>query len=357
MTKITGIIFLCLSIVLFIPLVSKGQTTDCSSNYEKALLLYNKGIADSALRVLQPCLENKRNLKSLSKETSGRIFRLAALSSIMTGNPGDAEKYVKQMLEFLPDYKNSKNEGDIMEFSLMLDKVTAIPSLRVSIEAGINIPFSKITKQYSNYQAVAGSASLNSSAGYIFGISCEKMLTKKFSLEAGVEIGRYKFKYSVKGVSEGQIVYNQNINSIEIPVIARYYFTDSRFRPYVEGGVAGRLLPGSSDKSDIYGKYRLTNSSGSDKILTTFLTNIEYFNMAFGAGAAYDLKKISIRLDIRYNQSFANKNLTSGFDKIGGYSDIPPTEKFYYTNDINLISFNNLQISLGLVYNLRYKVF
>jgi hypothetical protein len=343
--------------VLFTPFCIKGQTVDCSSNYEKALILYNRGMADSALSVLQPCLGNKRSLISLPDETRGRIFHLAALSSIMTSNPGDAEKYIKQMLEYLPDYKNGKNEGDLMEFNLMLNKVTAIPSLRISITGGINLPFAKITKQYSNYQAMAGSPSLRSSIGYLFGISCEKMLTKRLSLEAGAEMGQYNFKYSVKEESSGQIIYNQNITSIEIPVIGRYYLMGGRFRPYIEGGIAGRFLLNASDKSNAYGKYWLANSSSQNQILTTFFTDIEYVNLVAGAGAAFDLKKFSLRFDIRYNQSFKNKSLVSRFDNIGGYSDIPATEKFYYSDDINLISLRNLQVSVGLVYNLRYKVF
>jgi hypothetical protein len=44
----------------------------------------------------------------MSKETRARIFRLAALSSIMTGNPTEAEKYSRKMLINQPDYKESK---------------------------------------------------------------------------------------------------------------------------------------------------------------------------------------------------------------------------------------------------------
>jgi hypothetical protein len=261
------------------------------------------------------------------------------------------------MLKYLPDYKNNKNEGDLMEFRLMLDKLTAIPSFKISLLAGFNTPFSEIKKQFSNYQALEGSASLSNSVGYIFGISGEKMLARRLSLEAGVEIAQYKFKYSVEEESSEQIIYNQNITSIKVPVIVRYYITEGRFRPYLEGGIAGRFLLNPSGKSDTYGKYWFTNSDSQDKILTTFFTDIEFVNLVVGTGAEYELKKFSLKLDIRYNQSFKGKSQLSRFDNIGGYSDIPPTEKFYYTDDINLISFNNLQLSLGLIYNLKYKVF
>jgi hypothetical protein len=357
MKKTKSIIVLCLTMFLFMPIIIKGQITDCSSNYEKALLLYNKGMADSALRVLQPCLDDKKMLKNLSDRTIERIFRLAALSCIMTANPDDAEKYVKKMFEYQPYYKNSNNEDDLMEFRLMLDKFTVVPSLRACISGTIRFPFSDITKQYSNYQVVAGSPSLSGSNGYLFGLSCEMMISKRLSIETGAELGQYNFKYSVTEKPSEQINYSQYVTSIEIPVIARFYVTSGRFKPYIEGGIAGRFLLNSSFKSDDYGKYWLTNSSNSGKILTTFIADIEYVNLVAGAGTAYDFRKFCVRLDIRYIQSFSNKSLISKFDNINGYSDIPPTEKFYYTDDITLISSNILQISLGLLYNLRYKVF
>jgi hypothetical protein len=357
MKKIKRIVILCLTTVLFIPFNIKGQTTDCSSNYEKALLLYNRGMSDSALRILQPCLENKRNLNNLSDRTKGRIFRLAALSSIMTDNPVDAEKYVRQMLEYQHNYKNSINEGDLMEFRLMLDRVTAIPSLKVCFTGGIQIPFSNITKQYSNYQALAESSELNSGIGYLFGISIETMVAKRLSIEIGAETGSNNFQYLIKNAYGGQFTYHQSIKSIEIPLIGRYYLTCNRFRPYLAGGIDGRFFINSSDKSSTYGKYWLSNDSGGDKILTTFISDFEYLKIVAGAGAIYDLKKYSFRLDVKYNQSLNNKSMISRFDNIGGYSDISPTEKFYYTDNINLISYRNLSISFGLIYNLRYKVF
>jgi outer membrane protein W len=357
MKKIKRYIILSLAVVLFAPLIISGQTTDCSSSYERALLIYNKGMADSALRILQPCLENKRNLNNLSDRTKGRIFRLAALSSIMTDNPVDAEKYVRRMLEYQPNYKNNNNEGDLMEFRLMLDRISAIPSLKVCITGGIIIPFSNITKQYSDYPGYAGGSSLGSGIGYLFGISCEMMVAKRLSLEIGAATESNYFKYSIHEENAGQITYNQNIKSIEIPLLTRYYLSCARFRPYLELGINGRIFVNSSYKSDTYGKYWLSNSSKGDKILATFISDFEYLNLLAGAGAAYDFKKYSIRFDARYNQSFRNKKLISKFDNINGYSDISPNEKFYYTDDISIISFRNIAVSFGFVYYLRYRVF
>lgn len=169
MKKNIRIISLCLMILLIKPFCVSSQTTDCSVNYEKALLLYNSGMADSALSIIKPCLGNNDALNKISKETRARIFRLAALSCIMNGNPTEAEKYARKMLINQPDYKNKPDESDLQEFRLMLDKITPQPSLRIGLTAGINIPFVKLQKEYTNYELNLGKYSLNGKLGISLG--------------------------------------------------------------------------------------------------------------------------------------------------------------------------------------------
>ena len=152
-------------------------------------------------------------------------------------------------------------------------------------------------------------------------------------------------------------LYNQNLNYVDIPVLARYYFNLRSFKPYLEGGINGRFLLNSMEKSDAFGRYWFTNSTGSDKILATFLTDFEYFGFLIGGGACYDFNKFSLRLDVRYNHYLENSGASSEFDDITGYDDIGPGEKFHYTDDINLVTMKCVQISVGFLYNLSYKVF
>ena len=60
---------------------------------------------------------------------------------------------------------------------------------------------------------------------------------------------------------------------------------------------------------------------------------------------------------LRYNNYFNNSAKSSEFDDINGYEDIGSDEKFHYTDDINLIGMKCLQMSIGFLYNLSYKVF
>lgn len=350
-----------LSILAFflISLTSTAQVVNCSENYEKALKLYNYGMADSALAVLNPCLENKNTLNKFSKEMGANIYRLAALSSILQGDPDKAEEYIRQLLKYQPDYKNHLRDDDLLEFRIMVNKTYSQPSLRFGVRGGINIPFVKLQKEYSNYETAFGEANgLGRSIGYQFGIAVEKTLAKNISLEVDAEINKILFRYTVNGLSSSQNRYDESIIRVEIPVLARYYFpTKSFFKPYLQGGVSGRISLYRMESSAVYGKYWFTKSSNSDRILTTFLTDIEQVGFVIGGGVGYDLKKFNISLDFRYNHSFKNSSQSAKFDSVTGYADIPSDEKFHYTDDIYVISMKNIQISIGLLYNLNYKVF
>jgi outer membrane protein W len=353
------IIFFFAQGLFLISLKSTSQIINCSDNYEKALKFYNSGMVDSALNVIKPCLGNTKALDGVTNGTRVNIYRLAALSEIMKGDPDKAEVYVKQLLKYKPDYKTSFREDDLMEFRQMLDKSYSQPSLRLGIIGGFGISFVKLQKKYSNYETASGAKySLHTSPGYQFGIAGEKTFTKNISLEVAAEITRVQFKYISINLASTQYQYNQSLTCMEIPVLAKYYFSiKSPFKPYLQGGVSGRISLNNMENSDAYGRYWFTKSSNSDKILTTFLTDFEYFGLILGGGVGYDLKKLNIRLDVRYNHYFKNSGLYSKFDAIAGYEDIPDTERFHFTDDINLISMKNIQISIGLFYNLNYKVF
>ena len=344
--------------MILLSVYCNAQEMNCSDRYEAALGLYNYGMADSALRTLKPCLDNKQVLKQQSKEISASMFRLAALSSIMTGNPEEADKYINRLLQYQPGYKENFREDDLEEFRLILLNKSTHPSIMLGIRGGLNIPFLKLQKNYTYPEKNADTYELKKSTGFQIALTGEKTFTSNFSVEMGAGLTGIQFDYKVKSSNYEPYYYEQKITCIEIPVLARYYFApNSSFKSYVQGGISGRFSLYKREKSDDFGNYWFTESSNSDNILTTFRTDMENIGFVMGGGVAYNLKKISIRADIRYTHHLNSSSRLSKFEDINGYEDIPSSEKFGYTNDINLITVNDLQISLGLVYYLNYKVF
>ena len=254
----------CALIVFSASFSLTAQVTDCAVNYEKALLLYNRGMADSVLAILKPCMEDKNAFSRLPKETCARIYRLAALSSIMTGNPTEAEEYSKGLLIYQPDYKNSQHEGDLQEFRLMLDRITPQPFIRIGISAGTSIPLLKLQKEYSNYELTSMKYELQGSPGYQFGISGEMALLRNISLEIGAGLNQIMFNYSASGFNESTLYiqnkYNEKITWIEVPVVARYYFNLGTIKPYLSAGIAGRFSLYTMESSDLFGRFWFTES-------------------------------------------------------------------------------------------------
>jgi len=344
--------------MILLSVYCNAQEMNCSDRYEAALGLYNYGMADSALSTLKPCLDNKQALKQQSKESSASMFRLAALSSIMTGNPEEADKYITRLLQYQPNYKENFREEDLEEFRFILLNKSTHPSIMLGIRAGINIPFLKLQKKYTYPEKNAASYELERSTGFQIALTGEKAFTSNFSVEMGAGLTWIQFDYNVKSSQYEPYSYKQKITYIEIPVLARYYFApNSSFKSYVQGGISGQFSLYKKEKSDDFGNYWLTEDPNSNNILVTFRTDMENIGFVMGGGVSYNLKKISIRADIRYTHHLNSSSRLSKFDDINGYEDIPSSEKFGYTNDINLITVNDLQISLGLVYYLNYKVF
>jgi len=115
----------------------------------------------------------------------------------------------------------------------------------------------------------------------------------------------------------------------------------SRLRPHVKTHKMSEII-------------KMQMNHGINKFKCATVSEVE---MVAGCGATYDFSKFSLRFDIRYNHNFISSSEVSAFDDVNGYEDIPSGEKFYYTDDINLISLKNIQFSFGFLYNLKYKVF
>jgi outer membrane protein W len=341
---------------------SLAQEIQCDERYQLALTQYNFGLADSALSLLEPCLQSQRIHKELTRVESVNIYRLAALSSIMIGNPEDAEKYVKELLRYQPDYAGNWREGDLMEFRQIFERVSSQASFKLGFRAGVNFPLLSLQKIYTDPPKQAASFSIDGGTGFQFGAVSELAISRNVSLEAGLGMLRVNFDYQVQSSQTGTYLYEQKITYIEIPVMVKYYIPlNGAMKPYLQGGVSGKFDLYQREKSEEFGNYWFTESSDSDNILATFVTSLENLGIAVGAGITYDLKNFNLGLDVRYAHHLKSEQKLAKFDDILDYDDIPSlgpdSEPFGYTNDINLITLSDLQISLVISYNLKYRVF
>jgi opacity protein-like surface antigen len=227
----------------------------------------------------------------------------------------------------------------------------------VGLRAGVDLPLLNLQKNYTDPEKSA-QFYLEGRSGFQVGAVAEMAISRSMALEAGLGMLQIRFDYQVQSSQTGTYLYEQKITYIEIPILVKYYLPlNSALKPYLQAGVFGMFDLYQRENSEEYGKYWFTESSDSDNILATFVTDLENLGIAVGAGASYNLKTFSIGAEIRYVHHLNSENKLAKFDEIGGYEDIPSTEPFGYTNDINLITLSDLQISLVFSYNLKYKVF
>jgi len=350
--------FPILSALFLLSVHTHAQEVNCADKYQQALEFYNFGMTDSALNTLIPCMESKQDLKEVPNETSANIFRLAALSSILTGDPVEADHYITRLLQYQPDYKENFREDDLEEFRLMVLSKSVRPSILLGLRIGFTMPFSELQKNYTYPEKPLGSFALENSTSFHIGLSGEKAFNKYLSMELGAGITQFQFKYLVTVSRLSQYQYDQKTLYLELPVLCKYYFAPKgALRPYLQGGTTIRVPFYKREKSDEFGKYWFTESSSKEHILATFRTDMENIGLVVGGGISYDLKKISFSADIRYSHFFKSANGLSNFDDINGYEDISPSEPFRYTDDIILITANDLQISLGFAYFLKYTAY
>ena len=185
--------------MLFCSNTSMGQGIDCGGSYDLALAQYNYGLADSALSFLEPCLFNKRIHKELTRGESTNIYRLAALSSIMIGDSEAAEKFVREMLKYAPDYAESWREGDLMEFRHMIEGFSSQPSFKLGLRGGVNFPLLSLQKNYTDPAKLEATFLLEGRTGYQVGILTETAISRNLAFEAGLGMQFGSFNYLVQG--------------------------------------------------------------------------------------------------------------------------------------------------------------
>ena len=249
-----------------------------------------------------------------------------------------------------------------MEFRYMIEGTTSQPSFKMGLRAGVNFPLLNLQKYYADPLGPEANFSLEGTIGFQVGAVGEMAISRNLTVHAGLGMLRVNFDYLIESSQTGDYRYEQKITYIEIPVMMKYYFPmKGALKPYVQGGVSGKFDLYQREKSEEFGNYWFTESSDSDNILATFVSSLENLGIAVGGGIIYHLKNINIGADIHYTHHFNSTSKLAKFDDIQDYEDIPSSEsdseRFGYTNDINLITLSDLQISFVLTYNLKFRVF
>ena len=314
--------------------VSYGQNV-CSQTLKKAQKLYDQGQLNDVPALLESCIKD-----GFTRNEALQAWRLKSLVYIFQDEDSLADYAITQLLKIDPEYQYNK-AVDPAEFVKLYNRNKSIPWISLGILAGVNYaqPFVSHPYGFGNTSNSPGqySQKIDSSFGFQAGISSDIRIFK--GLNANVSFmfiqNTTNYRTTINDYTVSKLQETQNI--LDLPILVKYNFLQTRFTPYIQAGASGSFLINSSGKANrVNGSVQET---GPDIDMSNLRNRLRY-NFILGGGLKYKFGYNYILLDVRYYIGMVNQA-----DPTKRYTNTDLTYKYGYADsDFRL---NNLSISLG----------
>lgn len=316
---------------------ASAQTDSCITYLKTANSNFEVRDFDGAIKLLQSAL-NKCNLDKTDKI---QAHKLLALSYLGIDNLEAADKEAETIVKINPNYAPDKFKDD-PKYSALFEKFKPVPVFRMGLGGGINHVFTHVVNTYSIYHGedAANYSSYTDKNGFQVGVNAEHRVFKKFWLELDGQFRQSNYEHTLTEIENSTVNYSEKLSYVDVPLSIKYYILEKKISPYVAAGatfsfMTNALSTTSRDEfSDLVNRIDYRN---------TFM--VGYFG---GAGITYKMNSLLLFADVRYTYFPDNVN------KEGTrYSDDVNVFKYYYIDDD--FTMDNLQINLGVAYNVSYK--
>jgi hypothetical protein len=148
------------------------------------------------------------------------------------------------------------------------------------------------------------------------------------------------YSIDIPNVQGRTVSYKEDLNYIDIPIAAKYYFLKGSFQPFVQAGVNFSFLNSALGE--------LSRDDINDIIDRTPQRNTFYVGYFGGVGLAYMFKEFSVQAG--FNYLWVPENLNKEGTR---YDNLDAVFKYYYLD--NDFTMNNMVLNLGFTYTLAYK--
>jgi len=340
------IVFLFLTISLQITAQS-----DCDDELANSQELYEDGDFEGAIKKLKDLLENC----DLNKTQENEALKLIASAYYEMDELEIGNEYVEKFLRKNPFYVASK-KNDPYTFRETLDKFKSWA--RLSIGAKIGLPFTTVFTEktypildtadyfqnYSSIPSAFGSIEVaynfNNYLSFYFGFG---LGTQKIKHEVPMYNNQITFKYEESSLFGNLPLYIQYKLPLKSAITSAIYI-GGEFRGINEASYSYSYISNGDEEFTVFLNRKRTNFD----IDTEHRTSIRKALIG-GAKIVYKINKFSIFADVRYTKEFdLYNNSNSHFVNPDLYM-----ANFYTISDIR---FETIDISIGFVYNLWYKV-
>ncbi|UXX77723.1 PorT family protein [Reichenbachiella carrageenanivorans] len=313
------------------------ENSNCVSEAEQS---YRSGQIEDIRSKLPACLENSR----VTAETRIRGYRLLAITYLYFNENQEAEKYMKLLLKMDPEYKVDENQ-DPPEFIQLYGTFRTKPILLFGLHVGLNSSFVHVQNNYSLDNTSTSLGKYSSGIGITGGISVEFAIWDHLSLITGLDYQTTQYEYQKEQFGYSTLDYLEKSTWVGLPVGAKFYITNSKFRLYTQATLSFQYLlsanatPSRSDNmGEILGNQTVVGPS------IDILAQREKLNMLIDFGLGFNWKGIVgpgyFTGLISYSYGLINvANPTTRFDN---------TELIYDYNYVsNDFSLNSFSLKLG----------
>lgn len=322
---------------LFIPFLSLSQTDPCLTYLKDANLKSEQGWYDQAIELAQKSLMDC----DLDKNDKISAYRLLIQNYIEIDNLEEAAKAASEIMKLNPNYEADKLV-DSPEIISLFERYKPTAVLSGTLYGGLNFSSAQASKTYSVVadNDTEGLDNYENVTGFQVGLGIEYKIFNSLWLASGIQYRNSTYKIQIPNIEGRTVSYEEDLNYLDIPVNAKYYFLKGTIKPFVNAGLNFSFL-----NSALGNLSRDEVSDIVDRISQRNSLNLGY---GIGIGLSYKKKGLGVQLAINYlvNPSNLNKEGTR-------YENLDLIFKYYYLdNDFVL---NNFQVNLGISYDLVFK--
>ncbi|MGF1635703.1 MAG: outer membrane beta-barrel protein [Cyclobacteriaceae bacterium] len=302
------IYFLLLLTTLYhLPIMAQDQ---CGQRLDQAKARFNQGKLYDVPILLDACLED-----GFSKEQKIEAYKLLTIVYLYLDYYGEADRNYLNLLKLSPEYQLVEG-NDPYELFLHHEKFTTKPKIIINLgRFGINRMQYITLLDYSMTQENNNSQSIGSFWGFEFGMGIEAAIYKNLSIALDAYLVRGGFSISDVHYQRNELEnygfytsFNQHYTSLDLPLMAKYTFSELPFRPYVAAGIAPSILlraTGTNYTGLLTDSINSRPLDGADINLINLRNNFNLY-VTGAIGAQYKIGINYINLELRYQGALYN---------------------------------------------------
>ncbi|HCR54449.1 MAG TPA: hypothetical protein DIW27_08540, partial [Cytophagales bacterium] len=220
-----GLFFLCL-------LKGYAQTSSCAQTLRLARSTYEQGRLHEIPSLVDGCIKN-----GFTVQEKVEALKLLTQTYIYLEEPEKADESMLNLLQ--TDHYFEINEAiDPAEFVALYKTFRTTPIYRVGIKAGtVTCRPNVASSDFAN----EGTAKYENRFAFTGGIALEIPFTKKLTLNPELYFHQKAFQNTnivTTGTGDFELVANQTMTYVSLPLAVQYHLIDHKLNPYVLGGLS-----------------------------------------------------------------------------------------------------------------------